>query len=96
MVARRHVTNKLHTAYTKAKKADKTRILNQVMTATGMGRSSARRMLVGGFQPNPKDQVDQRRLRPKGFGDDPRLLLEHVWALMGFPCGKYLTVIFKT
>jgi len=27
-----------------------------------------RRMLVGGFLPNPKDQVGQRRLRPKGFG----------------------------
>jgi hypothetical protein len=81
MVARRHVTNKLHTADTKAKKADETWILNQVMATTGLGRSSARGMLVGGFLPNPKDQVDQRKLRPKGFGDDSRLLLEHVWAL---------------
>jgi hypothetical protein len=95
MVARRHVTNKLHTVYGKVKKADKTRILNQVMAATGMGRSSARRMLIGGFLPNPKDQVDQRRLRPKGFGDYSRLLLGHIWALMGFPCGKYFTVMLK-
>lgn len=32
-------------------------------------------------------------MRPKRYGDDARALLEHVWALMGFPCGKYLIVM---
>jgi hypothetical protein len=67
MATRRHVTNKLHTAHTKSKKAEKTRTLNMLWLQTGWGRSSYRRMLVGVFLPNPKDQVDQRRLRPKGF-----------------------------
>ena len=42
---------------------------------------------------DPAEQVDKRKLRAKEYGDDSRLLLEHVWALMGFPCGKYLAVM---
>jgi hypothetical protein len=37
--------------------------------------------------------VDGRTLRPRGFSDDARAILEHVWALMGMPCGKYLVVM---
>ncbi len=58
-----------------------------------MGRSTARRMLTGGVLPHPTEQLDQRRLRQKGFSDDARVLLEHVWTLMGFPCGKYVKVM---
>lgn len=36
---------------------------------------------------------DGRRLRPRRFSDDARALLEHVWALMGMPCGKSLVVM---
>lgn len=41
----------------------------------------------------PAEQVDGRSLRPRGFSDEARALLEHVWALMGMPCGKYLVVM---
>ena len=93
MAARRHVTNKLRTAYQKASKKDRGRILDEVISATGMGRSTARRMLTGPALPTPTEQIDRRRLRPKTYSDDARALLEHVWALMGCPCGKYLTVM---
>lgn len=93
MGARRHVTNKLRSAYKKASKSDKSRILDEVIATTGMGRSTARRMLSGPQLPEPREQLDRRRLRPKGYGDDARALLRHVWALMGFPCGKYLIVM---
>ncbi len=93
MAARRHVTNKLRTAYRKASKAEKARILDEVVATTGMGRSTARRMLTGPALPAPAEQVDRRRLRPKQYSDDARSLLERVWALMGMPCGKYLTVM---
>lgn len=69
MAARRHVTNTLRTTYRKASKTDKARILDEVMTTTGMGRSTARRMLSGPRLPDPGQQVDQRRLRPKGYSD---------------------------
>lgn len=95
MAARRHVTNKLRTAYRMASKTDKAGILDEVMATTGMGRSTARRMLSGPRLPNPGQQVDRRRLRPKEYSDNARALLEHVWALMGCPCGKYLTVMLE-
>ncbi len=95
MAARRQVTNKLRGQYRRASKADKSKILDQVVDTTGMGRSTARRMLSGSSLPDPAEQVDGRRLRARGFSDDARALLEHVWALMGMPCGKYLTVMLE-
>ena len=95
MAARRQVTNKLRGQYRRASKADKSKILDQVVDTTGMGRSTARRMLRGSSLPDPAEQVDGRRLRLRGFSDDARALLEHVWTLMGMPCGKYLTVMLE-
>ena len=95
MAARRQVTNKLQGQYSKASKADKGRILDEVMTTTGMGRSTARRMLTGPRLPESPGQVDGRSLRARGFSDDARALLELVWALMGMPCGKYLVVMVE-
>jgi hypothetical protein len=93
MAARRQVTNKLRDAYRKGSKADRGRILDQVVETTGMGRSTARRLLSGPRLPDPKDQIDKRSVKPRAYGDDARLLLEHVWMLMGMPCGKYLVVM---
>lgn len=93
MAARRQVTNKLRIQYYRASKADKGKVLDRVVGTTGMGRSTARRMLTGPRLPDPAEQVDGRTLRSRGFSDDARALLEHVWALMGMPCGKYLTVM---
>ncbi len=93
MAARRQVANKLRGQYRKASKADKTKILDWVVATTGMGRSTARRMLTGPRLPDPAERVDGRSVRPRGFSDDARALLEHVWALMGMPCGKYLVVM---
>jgi len=56
-----------------------------VMSTSGMARSTARAMLPGQVSPDPAEQVDNRKLRTEEYGDDSRLLFEHVWALMGFP-----------
>ncbi len=93
MAARRQVTNKLRDAYRKGSKADRGRILDRVTETTGMGRSTARRLLSGPRLPDPKDQIDKRSVKPRLYGDDARLLLEHVWMLMGMPCGKYFVVM---
>lgn len=69
------------------------KILDPVVATTGMGRSTARQMLTGPRLPGPAEQVDGRSLRPRGFSDEARALLEHVWALMGMSCGKYLVVM---
>lgn len=78
MAARRQVTNKLRAGY---RKADKDRILDEVAATTGIGRSTARRMLTGPALPDPAGQVDGRTLRPRRYGDDARALLEHPFAL---------------
>jgi hypothetical protein len=93
MAARRQVTNKLRAGYGKASKAQRSRILDEVVATTGMGRSTARRLLTGPVLPGPAEQVDGRSLRARGYSDEARALLEHVWALMGMPCGKYLVVM---
>jgi hypothetical protein len=91
--ARRQVTNFLRDAYGKASKTDKARILDEVQAATGVARSTARRLLSGPRLPNPAEQVDRRQLRPCAYGDSARELLAHVWKLMGLPCGKYFVVM---
>jgi predicted DNA-binding transcriptional regulator AlpA len=93
MAARRQVTNKLRDAYRRASKSDKGLILDEVMATTGMGRSTARRMLTGPRLPDPAEQIDGRTLRSRAYSDDSRALLRHVWMLMGCPCGKYLKVM---
>jgi hypothetical protein len=90
MAARRQVTKRLRGAYARASKRDKGRILDEVVDTTGLARSSARRLLTGPTPPDPGVRVDRRGLRPRGFDDDARRLLERLWALMGRPCGKYL------
>ena len=72
MAARRQVTNKLRTQYRKATKTERGKILDRVVDTTGMGRSTARRMLTGPALPDPAEQVDRRTLRPRGFNDDAR------------------------
>ena len=94
--ARRQVTNKLRDAYGKASKTDKARILDEVQAATGVARSTARRLLSGPRLPDPAEQVDRRQLRPRAYGDSARELLAHVWKLMAMPCGKYFVVMLPS
>ncbi|BDE17425.1 hypothetical protein Mkiyose1088_43850 [Mycobacterium kiyosense] len=77
MAARRQVTNKLRTQYRKASKAGKGEILDRVGGHHGDGPFDGRRMLTGPRLPDAAEQVDGRRLRPRGFSD-ARALLEHV------------------
>jgi hypothetical protein len=58
MAARQQVANKLRTPYWRASKADKGKILDRVIATTGMGRSTARRMLTG---PGLADQAERVR-----------------------------------
>ena len=93
MAARRQVTNKLRDAYHRGCRVERGLILDRVVETTGMGRSTARRMLSGARLPDPKDQIDKRSVKARAYGDDARSLLEHVWMLMGMPCGKYFVVM---
>jgi hypothetical protein len=93
MSARRQVTDKLREAYEGASKPDKGQILDEVVSTTGVARSSARRLLVGPKLPDPQEQVDKRVLLARTYSGASRDLLTHVWLLMGMPCGKYFVVM---
>lgn len=95
MGARGQVTGKLRGAYLGASKVDKGRVLDQVVAATGVGRSTARRLLVGpvGRGVPAGDRVDGRSVRARLYGDSARELLARLWRLMGCPCGPYLVVM---
>jgi hypothetical protein len=93
MSARREITNRLRAAYQRASKKDKGRILDQVVSATGLARVSARRLLTGPGLPAPSEQIDGRTVRKRRYSDDARRLLIHVWSLMGRPNSKYFAVM---
>ncbi len=63
--ALRQVANTLRDAYGKASKPDKGRILDEIQAATGVARSTERRLLSGPRLPDPAEQVDRRQLRPR-------------------------------
>jgi hypothetical protein len=88
MAARREVTNKLRNVYRSGSKAERGRILTKVQQTTGVGRSTARRLLTGPALPAPRDQVDRGSLKPRGYSDDARALslLDAPWA--GGPAGR--------
>lgn len=81
MSARRQFTNKLRDSYRKASKKDQGLILDQVISTTGLARSTVRRLLTGPRSPLLEGATgsdgDQRRLddetRPAAaeLGHDP-------------------------
>lgn len=67
MATRRQVANKLRPPDDKASKADKSKVLDQVLATNGMGRSTARRMLIGPRIADPAERVDGRRFAAIAF-----------------------------
>ncbi len=88
MAARRQVTNKLRDAYCKGSKLERGRILDRVVEATGMGRSTARRMLRGPRLPAPKDQIDKRSVKPRAYDLETEPISYAVAAIAGPEVGK--------
>jgi hypothetical protein len=93
MGSRADVTAKYAKAYVKAGKADKGRILDQVMGVTGWSRDNARRRLVAAARLSPGGgravaQVP-RKVRASKFSFDTVKVLQRVWAASGGQCGKY-------
>jgi len=94
MRSRAEVTTRFAKAYAKAGKADKGRILDQVVAVTSWSRDNARRRLTAAAKRPPgagrQVAVAERRLRAPKFSFDARKVLQRVWAASGGQCGKYL------
>ncbi len=93
MSSRAEITARLARTYVKAPKADKGKILDQVVQVTGWSRDNARRRLTAAARPpGPGRQVAQRprRQRAPKYSYDALKVLQKVWAASGGQCGRYL------
>jgi hypothetical protein len=94
MQSRAEVTSRYAKAYVKARKTDKGRVLDEVVSVTGWSRDNARRRLVGAAKrpPGAGRQVAKRAKKPRSpkYSYDSVKVLQRVWAASGGQCGKYL------
>ncbi len=99
MASRAEVTTRYAKAYVKARKADKGRILGQVVGVTGWSRDNARRRLTAAAKLNPGSgrSVAARPRRPRSpkYSRNAVMVLRTVWAASGGQCGKYLAASMR-
>jgi len=93
MGTRIEVTQQLKTVYHRARKAEKSDILDTFCGSTGLCRSSARRYLTSQTA-GRKDVLPagRRKSRPGKYSTAVREKLVWLWRVMCMPCGKYLAV----
>ncbi|WP_229503614.1 integrase catalytic domain-containing protein [Nesterenkonia sedimenti] len=96
MATRVEITKKYAAAYEAASKKDKTRILDQLVEVTGWNRDHARQQLRRRMrQPKGRAQatvavIDRRKNPGSRYSYNALKILQHVWAVAGGICGKYL------
>jgi hypothetical protein len=91
MASRAEVTTRYARAYARASKADKSRVLDQVVAVTGWSRDNARRRLTGAVKRPPGGgrvvAVVARKPRASKYSYDALKVLQRVWAVSGGQCG---------
>ena len=91
MGARIEVTQQLKKGYHRAKKSEKTWIINNFCQSTGLSRSTARRYLTSPTLGSKNtERIDRRRSRSSKYSAASREKLIWLWRIMYMPCGKYL------
>ena len=91
MGARIEVTQQLKRGYHRAKKSEKTWIINNFCQSTGLSRSTARRYLTSPTLGSKNtERIDRRRSRSSKYSAASREKLIWLWRIMYMPCGKYL------
>lgn len=96
LATRVEITKKYAAAYEKADKKTKSRILDQLVGLTGWNRDHARQQLRRRLaQPKGRASatvavIDRRKNPGSRYSYDALKVLQHVWAVAGGICGKYL------
>ncbi len=93
MAARREITKKFTRQYAKAGKAEKGRLLDALVEATGRSRDHARRAIRHATTRVGAARDQKRKPRPRKYSYDALVVLQQVWRLSGQPSGKYLAPI---
>lgn len=93
MASRREITKKFAREYAKAGKAEKSRMLDALVQATGWTRDHARRAIRHASTRKGAAGEQQRRPRPRKYSYDALVVLQEVWRLSGQPSGKYLAAV---
>jgi len=92
MRSRAEITKRYAQAYARGDKATKTAILDRVVDVAGWSRANARRRLAQAARTG----VARRRPGPapgmRRYSYDALKVLQHVWAVSGGMCGRYLAV----
>ena len=100
MGSRAEVTSRYAKAYSRSSKADKGRVLDQVVEVTGWSRDNARRRVVAAAKRSPgagrQVGVARRKRRASKYSYDALKVLQRVWATSGGQCGKYLAASMRT
>lgn len=99
MTSRAEVTTKYAKEYVKARKKDKGRVLDEVVSVTGWSRDNARRRLTAAARLAPGRgrpvALRARKARAQKYSYDARKVLQQVWAASGGQCGKYLVASMR-
>ena len=92
MASRAEITAKYAREYRQASKKERGRLLDEVVAVTGWSRDNARRRLAAAAKPGPRSVAPAKRKRSRKYSYDATKLLQRVWTVSGFACGKYLVV----
>lgn len=93
MASRREITKKFAREYVGAGKAEKGRLLDELVHATGWTRDHARRAIRVANARKGAVRQQQRKPRPRKYSYDTLVVLQEVWRLSGQPSGKYLAAV---
>src|SRR5438876_10896358 len=85
MAQRKAVTKQMATRYLRARKKDKSLMLDELCELTGWTRRHARRALLA-----PPPIQARKTPRPRTYGKEVLEPLRFVWATLGGPAGKRL------